>query len=395
MNSFAPIKDRIEYGGCLVGKEERDAILRVIDNQGMRRWTIGEESVLFEKELAKKAGVAHAVLVNSGSSALLAGISALKLPKKSKVIIPALTFPTAYSSILQAGLIPVVIDCNKETLNIDIDSMVEALRKHPDTAAVVAINIAGNVVNLPLVREYMDLFNPNMKLILDNCDGFGATINGRFAEQYADVSAISMHAAHIISMGEGGAVLTNITDVADRARKMREWGRSSGSDTITKLEGFPPDYRERYVFEEIGYNLKPLELQCAMGRIQLRKLAGFKKDRLKVHNRLTKIFSKSPYFELVKQEFQYSEPCWFAFSFHCVGIKRERVMQVFEENNIETRTIFSGNILRHPAYKNEKHIKATSLKNCDYVMENSMFIGSPPFYSKEQLDFIEKVVNSL
>lgn len=382
--------DRIEYGGCLVGQEEEDAILRVIRQQGRRRWTIGPESVELEKELAEKMGVKYAVLVNSGSSALLAGTLALKLPPLSKVIIPALTFPTAYSSLLQAGLIPVVIDCDKDTLNISYTEVENAIEKHPDVKAVVAISIAGNTVDLPLLRRIVG----DRKIIFDNCDGAGATINGKPAETYADVSAISMHAAHIISMGEGGAVLTDDKNIADTARKIREWGRASGSDTLTTLEGFPSDYRERYVFDEIGYNLKPLELQCAMGRVQLKKLDEFKRMRKEVHDKLDNVFQKYSFIEPIMEDVGEGN-CWFAYAFHCTGIPRARIMEFMEEMNIETRTVFSGNILRHPAYKNEAYIKPAKLDNCDYVMENTMFIGSPPFYTDEQIEYIDQVMHTL
>lgn len=394
------IKERIEYGGCLVGQEEEDAILKVIRQQGRRRWTIGPESVAFEKELALKTGVNHAVLVNSGSSALLAATLALKLPPKSKIIVPALTFPTAYSSIIQAGHTPVVVDCDKETLNISLDEVEEALKIFPEVKAVIAVHIAGNVVDLPALRNIVG----DRYIISDNCDGYGSTMvdpnsedwkGERYIDTYADVSCISMHAAHIISMGEGGAVLTNDATIADRARKIREWGRESGSDNLTKLEGFPEDYRERYVFTEIGYNLKPLELQCAMGRIQLKKLEKFKSERERVHDRLVEIFAKDNRFEVVKIDAQNANPCWFAFAFHCTGIKRAKVMDFFEKMNIETRTVFSGNILRHPAYKDGIHCQVGTLKNSNYVMENTMFIGSPPFYTEEQLTYIEEVLKEL
>lgn len=390
-----PIKERIEYGGCLVGQEEEEAILKVIRQQGRRRWTMGPESVAFEQELAKKTGVKYATLTNSGSSALLAGIQACKFPKGSKVIIPALTFPTAYSSILQAGLVPVVVDCNKNTLNLDYGAVSSALEQQTGVVAVLAINIAGNTVDMERLRNTINFYNPNVRIILDNCDGYGGKIEGKFVDAYADVSCISMHAAHIISMGEGGAVLTNDRDIAERVRKIREWGRASGSDTLTKHEGFPVDYRERYVFEEIGYNLKPLELQCAMGRIQLTKLSTFVKERRRVHDALTKIFKKHPQFELVVEDAKDVAHCWFAFAFHCVGIPRRIVMDYLESMNIETRTVFSGNILRHPAYKNEIHTVVGDLNNCDYVMENTMFIGSPPFYTEEQLAYIDAVVSEL
>jgi len=389
---FTPIKDRIEYGGALIGKEERNAILKVLDSQGGKRWTIGPESEAFEKELAKEVGVAGSVVVNSGSSALLVAISALKLPKGSKVIIPALNFPTAYSSLLQNGLVPVVVDCELNTLNIDAWEVDKALRQHPDVKAVIAINIAGNCVDMELLSQIVDDYHPNIKIILDNCDGLGGKLGGVYIEKYADVSCVSFHAAHIITMGEGGAVLSNNPDILSRARKMREWGRASGSDTLTKHAGFPPDYRERYVFDEIGYNVKPLELQCAMGRIQLKKLNAFKKARKKNYDSLRKIFSKFPSVKLMDTTMG-ADPCW--FSFPLLVENRPEVMAFFEANNVETRTIFSGNILKHPAYKNTEHIQIGTLDNSNYVMEHGMFLSVHPSLTPEMLKFIEVLAKEI
>lgn len=385
-----PASPRIEYGGALIGQEEFDAINSVIQSQGGRRWTLGAESLSFEKELAQMSGVAHAVVVNSGSSALLLAISALKLPRGSKVIIPALTFPTAYSSLLQNNLTPVVIDCD-ENLNIDLKEVEKALKEHPDVKAVVAIHIAGNIVNLPRLREIVG----ERIIISDNCDGFGGTIDWKFIDAYADVSCISMHAAHIITMGEGGAILTNDPQIAATARKMREWGRESGSDELTKLEGFPEDYRERYVFTEIGYNLKPLELQCALGRVQLRKLKDFKKKRRENFAKLRDVFvDHMDKFRVVQNTVIGAESCWFGFPFICKGIERKKVMDFFESLNIETRTIFSGNILRHPAYKGTG-IQFGDLKNSNYVMEAGMFISNHPSMTPEQIYFIENALTYL
>lgn len=399
--SFKPITDRIEYGGALIGQEEEDAIMAVIRNQGRRRWTIGPESTAFEKELAEKTGVKYATVVNSGSSALLVAITALKLPKGSKVIIPALNFPTAYSSLLFNGLTPVVVDCDLATLNISFPEVEKALKQHPDVKAVVAVHIAGNIVDLPRLREIVG----DRLIIGDNCDGYGGSLVDndsedwkglRYIDAFADVSCVSFHAAHIICTGEGGAVLTNNQEIGTRARKMREWGRASGSDTLTNQPGFPEDYRERYVFEEIGFNMKPLELQCAMGRVQLKKLERFKKSRQEHYEMLLEIFKKhTDLFSPVENYTIGAESCWFAFPF-LVKENRGKFMDYLESKNIETRTVFSGNILRHPAYKGTG-IQIGELENSNYVMEHGMFIGTPPdpIMTDEMIDYIGEVIKEL
>lgn len=388
---FQPIVDRVSYGGCLIDQREKDAINEVINASNGKMWTLGKNSIEFERELADVTGMKYAVVVNSGSSALLTAMTALHLPKGSKVIVPALNFPTAYASILQCGLIPVVVDCELDSLNIDPWQIDQALQEHNDVQAIVAVNIAGNCVNAGLIHEIADGHNPNIKLIIDNCDGYGSTLGEHFIDKYADISCISMHAAHIISMGEGGAVFTDNEEYAIRSRKIREWGRASGSDQLTKHEGLPADYRERYVYEEIGYNFKPLELQCAMGRVQLTKLQDFKKRRRHNYELLCQELDGAG-FEFMR-ELADADNCW--FSFPMLVKDRATVMKRFEDNNIETRTIFSGNILRHPAYKNEPHIKIGDLKNSDIVMKDGMFLSAHPQLTDDMIAFMGTVAHQI
>lgn len=388
---FRPGKDRIEYGGVLLGPEEHDAIFNTILSQGGKRWTIGPESVALEEELAKEFGVKKAVLTNSGSSALLVALTALHLPKGSKVIIPAVNFPTAFNAILQCGLVPVVVDVDIKTLNLSFAEVQKAIIFHPGTKAIIAVDIAGNPVDLIKLR---DIVGEDVKIILDNCDGSGTKLLGKYIDEYADISCVSFHAAHIFSLGEGGAVLTNDLEVGNRAFKIREWGRASGSDKIYEYPGFPDDYKERYVYEEIGYNVKPLELQCAMGRIQLKKMGKFRDMRTENFKRLEKIFKDNPHFDMV-ETIDNSVPCWFSFPILCRGVKRGYVMETLEKNNIECRTIFSGNVTKHPAYKNSEYIVSGTLENADDVMQNGMFLSVHPSITPEMIDFIEEVVNSL
>jgi len=389
--SFTPIQDRIEYGGALIGEEEKAAINRVIDSQGGRRWTLGPESEAFENELAKTAGVDHAVVTNSGSSALLLAIAALQLPKGSKIIIPAVNFPTAFNAIIQNGHVPVLIDADGESLNLSLTQVKKAIEQIPDIQAVIAVDIAGNPVDLEALR---DIVGEGRSIILDNCDGFGTLLNGEMIDQYADVSCVSFHAAHIITTGEGGAILTNDVSVAEVAHKLREWGRASGTDAIYEYPGFPDDYKERYVYEEIGYNLKPLELQCAMGRVQLRKLAAFRATRAINFDIMSRIFADNGNFQTVKTV-PGAEPCWFSFPFLCRGIKRMELSQLFEQNNIETRTIFSGNVLKHPAYRDTDFIQVGHLHNANDIMENGMFLSVHPSLTSAMFTFIREVVESV
>lgn len=384
---FRPKVDRIEYGGAMIGDEEKQAILSVIESQGGRRWTIGPESVALEAELAEKTGVQRAVLTNSGSSALLVALTALHLSKGSLVAIPAVNFPTAYNAILQCGLIPHVVDVDLRTLNMDL----EQLKLARGIKAVIAVNIASNPNDLVAMRR---IVGDKVKIILDNCDGYGTLVDGKFVETFADVSCVSFHAAHIITMGEGGACLTDDQELADRMRKIREWGRADGTDAIYDYPGFPDDYRSRYVYEEIGYNMKPLELQCAMGRVQLKKLEQFRVRRLENYHLMRQVFEKYPQFTLV-DSMDNATVCWFSFPLLCSGIKRKLVMDTLEANNIECRTIFSGNILRHPAYKDAPYSCEGEMVNADLVMRDGMFLSVHPSITPEMIAFIDEVVGSI
>lgn len=386
MKKFTPRKDRIEYGGAMIGKAEREAVMRVLDSHGGRRWTLGPESEAFEKELAHVAGVNHAVVTNSGSSALLIAIAALKLPKGSKIVIPAVNFPTAFNAIIQNGHIPVVVDVDLETLNLSLADVAKAIRILPDIAAVIAVDIAGNPVDIPALRQIVGW---HRYIVLDNCDGFGTLLGGVMIDHLVDVSCASFHAAHIITMGEGGAVMTNNMEIANVARKMREWGRASGTDEIYEYPGFPDDYKARYVYEEIGYNMKPLELQCAMGRVQLKRLEEFRTKRLNNYNVLSESFNKTRRCLVVKN-IQDTTPCW--FSFPILVKNRKKVMAKFEANNVETRTIFSGNVLRHPAYKHVDYIQVSDLHNSDIVMRDGMFLSVHPSLTLEMLEFMGSIL---
>lgn len=390
---FRPKIDRVEYGGAVIGQEEKDAINAVINSQGGRRWTIGPESEALELELAQKTGVKRAVLTNSGSSALLVALAALKLKKGANVVIPALNFPTAFNAIIQNGYHPVVIDVDKNML-LDLDAM-EELVKTWKIEAVVAVNIASNPVDLERLRE---IVGPDVKIVLDNCDGYGTMIGDKFVENFADISCVSFHAAHIITMGEGGAILTDNEELADRSKKMREWGRASGTDKLYVYPGFPKDYRERYVYEEIGWNLKPLELQCAMGRVQLKKLEAFRLARWQNYQLLKAAFADMPQYETV-ESLPDSTVCWFSFPFYCRGVDRKTVMATLEANNIECRTIFSGNILKHPAYQkiDVSHPMNPNkvFPGADDVMFNGVFISVHPSITQEMIDFIVEVLGGI
>lgn len=387
---FRPKIDRIQYGGAVIGLEEVKAVMDCMLTQGGTRWTVGENSIAFERELAQKTGVKRAVVVNSGSSALLVALTALHLEKGSHVLIPAVNFPTAFNAILQCGLIPYVVDVDIKTLNLDLEEVKKAVQ-FEKISAVIAVNIASNPVDYKKLRE---IVGEDTKIICDNCDGYGTLVDGHFVDTEADISCVSFHAAHIITTGEGGACLTNDEELANRCLKLREWGRATGTDDIYEYPGFPEDYRSRYVYEEIGFNMKPLELQCAMGRVQLTRLEDFREKRLANEKLMRAVFEKYPQFTLIKSP-ENATVCWFSFPLLCTGIRRKVVMDTLEKNNIECRTIFSGNVLRHPAYANIEYTAHGEMVNADRVMKDGMFLSVHPSITPEMIAFIDEVVGGL
>lgn len=388
-SKFKPVKDKIHYGGAVITNDEVEAILATIKKNGGFNWTVGEKGAEFEEALANYTGHKNVVFTNSGSSALLLALSALNLPKGSLVVLPATTFPTAFSSIIYAGYEPLVIDSKLETFNIDEKELNKVFKKFPNIKAVIAVNIAGNIPNLAAIKKITKRYGA--KLILDNCDGFGGIYNKKPVELLADIAATSFHAAHIITTGEGGAVFTSDPETANRARQFRDWGREGGDDAPTQLTGLPADYPKRYSYPVLGFNLKPLELQAAVGLVQLKKLEKFKKIRTNNYKQLYKIFSKYPHlFSPVRTEAN-ANPCWFSFPIFIHGVAKSTLVNHFSKNNIETRPIFAGNILRHPIGKAES---LGSCPNADEIIKKGLFIGLSPRTTPDMIKFIEKTVDS-
>jgi len=385
---FTPVKDRIHYGGAVITNKEIEALLATINTNGGFNWTVGKKGTEFENALAKYTGHKSVIFTNSGSSALLLGLLALQLPKDSYVILPATTFPTAFSSIIYAGYKPLVVDSKLETFNIDEKELEKAFKKYPQAKAVIAVNIAGNIPNLAAIKKITKQYGA--KLILDNCDGFGGKYGGKPVESVADVVATSFHAAHIITTGEGGAVFTSDPEIATRARQFRDWGREDGDDAPTGLAGLPTDYPRRYSYPVLGLNLKPLELQAAVGLVQLKKLEKFKSIRTSNFAKIHKILSKHPSVLTPISKEKETDPCWFSFPILVHGWTRADFVNYLAKNNIETRPIFAGNILRHPI---GKCVSIGSCPNADKILREGVFIGLSPRTTPEMIKFIGKTID--
>ena len=349
-------------------------------------------------------GVKHSILTSSGSCAGLLALSALELERGSEVIISATTFPTIFNIILQCGLIPVVIDAKVPTYGFDIDDVEKAITSK--TKAIIAIHPLGNPVDMPrlmkLVKKY-EKRGQKIWVIEDNCDGLGSSINRKKVGSFGDVSITSFHAAHIVSMGVGGGVFTNDNSLAQKVRMYRDWGRQAdiNKSENKKHPSLPKDYNPRFIYEKIGYNFQILDLQAAMGRIQLRKIKKIKVARKRNFDYLKKHLSRYPFY--MPETIKGADVCWFAFpitimpnfkpypfSIPTKQIERKDLLNYLEKNGIETRPLFSGNVTRHPAYEKSKFRINGELKGADYITKNSFWISVHPSLTKSDLKYIVK-----
>lgn len=375
-------QSRVLYGGVQFEKEEREAINRVLDRNW---WGLAEEGAAFEKELAEVQGVRHAIFVNSGSSALELGIMAMKLPKGSEVLVPAVTFPTPIASIIRAGLVPVVCDVDRDNF-ISAESIIKSIG--PDTKAILLVYVGGNVGNLDMILEIADKYN--LEIIEDNCDGFGGTYKGQMLGSFGTFSAISTHAAHIISTGQGGVVFTDEYDIAEEVRRIRDWGRDLGFEGDEIIDNDIPIEYKRYTYTSLGYNFQPLELQAAMGRVQLKRLQEFKKQRKLNWKTLFRELSKYVEAQLLSPD---SEPCWHTFPLILKENIRPLIVKALDEAKIDWRPILAGNIARQPAFRNHVEVR-DDLTQANKVFERGIWLPVHPMHGEEQMKKIAQVIKN-
>lgn len=397
------MKNIIRYGGAITGKEELNAIIKSVKkSQKSRNWQANEEARLFEKEAAEFLGVKYGILTSSGSCAGLLALSSLELNCGSEVIIPAVTFPTIFNIILQCGLVPVVVDSKIGTYNLDIDEIEKAITKK--TKAIIAVHALGNPVDMPRLMKIAR--KHKIYVIEDNCDGWGGSIDGKKIGGFADISFTSFHAAHIVSMGCGGAVFTSNKTLAQRVRMYRDWGRQADINVSEnrKWKSLPKDYNPRFIYEKIGYNFQILDLQAAMGRVQLRKTEQIKKARQKNYEYIQeglrtlqrkRYFQKGIEAELITTPLTLRKGydiCPFAIPLTYEG-DRGKLLKHLEKAGIETRPMFAGNITKHPAYVNSKFRISGNLDEANYITEHSFWISCHPSLTQEQREYIIKTFN--
>lgn len=385
-------KKILKYGGAVTGLEEERAIIKSIRNSRItRNWQEAEEGKLFSAEAAKFLGVKYGILTNSGSSAGLLALSSLELPKGSEVIISAVTFPTIFNIILQCGLVPVVVDARVGTYGFDLMDVEKAINEK--TKAIIAIHPLGNPVDMPGLMKLVKKYEQKIWVLEDNCDGWGSTIGKKKVGSFGDVSITSFHAAHIVTMGVGGGVFTSNKELAQKVRMYRDWGRQAdiNKSENKKWKTLPKDYNPRFIYEKIGYNFQILELQAAMGRVQLRKIKQIKEARKRNFDYLCEHLSEFPL--IMPWSVDKADVCWFAFPLSVEG-DRGKLLKHLEKNGIETRPMFSGNIARHPAYVKSKFRISGDLREADYITSQSFWVSVNPHLTKSDLKYIIKTFNN-
>ena len=406
--------DRINYAARVFDEKE----MRALTDAMLDFWlTTGRFSEEFEKEFAKWIGVRYAHLVNSGSSANLIAFMTLTAPelgerqirRGDEVITVACSFPTTVAPIIQYGAVPVFVDVTVPQYNINVDLLEEALSEK--TKAVMIAHTLGNPFDLAAVKKFCD--KHRLWLVEDNCDALGTeyTIDGetRFTGTWGDIGTSSFYPPHHMTMGEGGCVYTNDPLLHRLILSYRDWGRDcicpSGHDNFCghRFDGqygeLPQGYDHKYVYSHLGYNLKVTDMQAAVGCEQLKKFPSFIERRRHNHDRLYKALECVNDKVILPEAAENSRPSWFGFLISIrpeSGLRRNDVTGYIENHNVQTRLLFSGNLIKHPCFDQIRgtgaYRVAGSLEMTDYIMNNSFWVGVYPGMTDEMIDYMAEII---
>ena len=399
---FIPGKTWIQYAGSVLDDKEINAsVSSLLDGW----FGLGPKSEEMEDGLAKFLGVRGSLLTNSGSSANLLAISALMshlfpdpLKPGDEVITSAAGFPTTVNPIVQRGMVPVFLDPDPETYNLRTVDIESAISKK--TRAVMFAHTQGNPHEMDKIVKLCQ--ERGLYLIEDNCDSLGSEYAGKRTGSFGVLSTQSFYPPHHITMGEGGAVNYNDVRFEKIIRSLRDWGRSCwcrGDEKRTlgacgvrlsyRLDGKPYDHK--YIFNQIGYNLKPIEPQAAIGVEQLKRLPHFIKKRKENFDRLYSYAKKWEDFFILPKSLPRAEPCWFAFMPTIrdgAKFTRQDLILFLEERMIQTRPLYGGNLTKQPAYQNVKFRQVGKLENATRILHNTFFIGVYPGLGKREIDYM-------
>jgi len=411
--TWSPGKDWVQYSGPVFSSDEYvAAISSLLDG-----WLVlGKDAISFENEFPKQFNKKYGILTNSGSSSNLLMLSALtskrlyNLKRGTRVITPIAGFPTTLNPIFQLGFEPVFVDIDIDTLNLNLDQVEQAVK-----LGAKIITFAHVLGNPPNMDRLMDIINIHKLIFLEDCcDALGSTYKGNPLGSFGEMASCSFYPAHHITMGEGGFVACNTQLQEVVTRSFREWGRgcycvgkkanllkngSCGKRFSNWLPELPDEiFDHKYVYDEVGYNLKPIELQASIGLAQMKKLPEIHSKRKSNHSRLFNIFKKYEEFFVLPKATEGSDPSWFAFALTIKDgspFKRKDIVDHFESNKIQTRPYFAGNIMLQPAYDGlmDKRDVVSKFPNARKVTTDTFFLGTSPVITEEQLNYIETVTN--
>ncbi|MGD0756522.1 MAG: lipopolysaccharide biosynthesis protein RfbH [Bacteroidales bacterium] len=403
---FIPGKTKLNYAGRVF---DQDELVNAVE-ASLDFWlTEGRFSEKFSEKISEYLEIENVILTNSGSSANLLAFSALtseklgnkRLKSGDEVISVAAGFPATVTPIFQYGLVPVFVDIDLETYNIDINQAERAITSK--TRCIFIAHTLGNPFNLDAIMQLAE--KHNLWVIEDNCDAFGSKYKGRFTGTFGHLATISFYPAHHITTGEGGAVITNDPFLAQIVRAFRDWGRDcfcAGGENNTCGKRFsqqfgdlPPGYDHKYVYSEVGYNLKMTDIQAAIGSAQMDKLDVFCQQRKSNFNKHYANFSRYPQYFKLQTATEGADPAWFAFIVTVrdgAPFSRDQFTHFLNENLIETRNIFAGNICKQPAFIGKNWRIAENLNVTDSVMKNTFFLGTFPGLSDPMFEYLETVV---
>jgi CDP-6-deoxy-D-xylo-4-hexulose-3-dehydrase len=367
--------------------------------------TTGRFATQFEREFARLVGVRHALLCNSGSSANLLATSALtswklgdrQLRPGDEIITVAAGFPTTVNPAIQHGLVPVFLDVDLGTYDIDVRRLEEAVS--PKTRAIILAHTLGNPFNIDAVTALAK--RHGLWLVEDSCDALGSTYRGTHVGTFGDLATVSFYPAHHITMGEGGCVLTNAPKMKTILESFRDWGRdcwcepgkenTCGKRFDWQLGDLPHGYDHKYIYSHIGYNLKATDMQAAVGVAQLQKLSGFIERRRHNWQRLHDGLAELSDVFVLPHATEHSDPSWFGFALTVkpdAPFSRNDLVQWLDARRIATRQLFAGNLLRQPAYRDVPHRVVGDLTNTDLVMRGTFWLGVYPGITDAMVDYV-------
>jgi len=389
-------KLRVQYGGTVHGKEEINAVVKVLKTSTQ----LGKHVASFEDKVSRLFSKKYSVMTNSGSSAMFLIMDKLNFPKGSEIITPILTYSTTVTAIIKNGLIPSFVDVNLNTLCIEVDKIEKSITKK--TKAILAINLMGSIADWVKIKKIAKKFN--LAVIEDSADTIGAKINNKSTGYYTDASMTSFYGSHVINgAGNGGIASVNSKELFTKIKVARSWGRDSTiyNEKAEKIENRfnikvgKVSYDRKFVFSEIGYNFEPSEISAAFALVQLKSLKKNLNKRIKIFKKHQNFFSKYKKYFILPEQKKNIYSGWLAYPLIIKnGVKFNRKdLQIFlEKNNIQTRVIFTGNILKQPGFtKIKKKLSPYGYANTNLIHKNGLIISLFNGLSKKQLNYMYKI----